>query len=284
MDGQQPAPRRVRIPDLVEMKRRGEKIAMLTAYDATFARLLDRAGIDLLLVGDSLGMVILGYENTLPVTLEDVLHHTRAVARGAERALVVADMPFLTAQGGVDDAVRQAGRLIREGAAAVKIEGGAPVLDAVRRLVDIGIPVMGHLGLLPQSVHKLGGFARRATTPGEADRLMSEARALEEAGAFSIVLESIPSPLAAQVSQQLAIPTIGIGAGAGCDGQVLVSYDFLGLYDDAPPFVKQYAHLSEVVTTAARDFVADVRATRFPAPPARKRAGRTERARGARAR
>ena len=205
---------------------------MLTAYDATMARLLDRAGLDALLVGDSLGMVVLGHETTLPVTLDAMIHHTSAVSRGTERALVIADMPFLSYQVTVSEAVRNAGRLLQEGgAAAVKIEGGRPVLDVVRRLVDVGIPVMGHVGVQPQSVHQLGGYAKRGTQPQDSDAIVADAEALEEAGAFAIVLESIPSELARTITARVGIPTIGIGAGPDCDGQVLVSYDMLGLFD-----------------------------------------------------
>ena len=258
--------RRIRIPDFKEKKSRGERIAMLTAYDATMARLLDRAGVDALLVGDSLGMVLLGYEDTLPVTLDDMLHHTRAVARGAERALVVADMPFLTYQVSVAEAVRNAGRLLQEGgAAAVKLEGGRPVLDVVRRLVDVGIPVMGHLGLQPQSVHQMGGYVRQATRSHDADTLLVDAIALRDAGAFALVLESIPADVARTVTASIDIPTIGIGAGPECDGQVLVSHDMLGLFDGTvPPFVKQYAQLADTVTTATRAYVDDVRTGRYP--------------------
>ena len=258
--------RPVRVPDLKAMKRRGEKIVMLTAYDASMARLLDRAGVDVLLVGDSLGMVIMGCENTLPVTLEAMLHHVRAVRRGARRALVVADMPFMSYQVSVAEAVRNAGRLIQEGgASAVKLEGGRPVLDVVRRLTEIGIPVMGHLGLVPQSVHQLGGFRPRARDEREAERLLEEARELEQAGAFALVLESIPAEVARSVTQALSIPTIGIGAGPHCDGQVLVSYDIFGLYEGPlPPFVKQYARLGELMVEAARAYAEDVRQGRFP--------------------
>jgi len=258
----------VRVPDLKLMKKRGEKIAMLTAYDASMARLLDRAGVDVLLVGDSLGMVIMGCENTLPVTLEAMLHHVRAVSRGARRALVVADMPFMSYQVSVAEAVRNAGRLIQEGgAAAVKLEGGQPVLDVVRRLVEIGIPVMGHLGLVPQSVHQLGGFRRRARGEQEAKQLIRDARELERAGAFAVVLESIPSELAREVTAEVGIPTIGIGAGPHCDGQVLVSYDVFGLYEGpVPSFVKQYARLGEAMIEAAKAYVEDVRQGRFPPP------------------
>jgi 3-methyl-2-oxobutanoate hydroxymethyltransferase len=259
--------KRIRVPDLKDMKRRGEKIAVLTAYDATMARLLDRAGVDVLLVGDTVGMVVLGYDTTLPVTLDAMVHHTAAVARGASRALVVADMPFLTFQVSVTEAVRNAGRLIQEGgAAAVKIEGGAAVLDVARRLVEIGIPVMGHLGLLPQSVHQLGGYRKQARLEHDAERLLADARALEQAGVFSIVLESIPAEVARTVSEAIAIPTIGIGAGPHCDGQVLVSYDALGLFDGViPPFVKQYANLAGEIVKAAEQYAADVREGRFPA-------------------
>jgi 3-methyl-2-oxobutanoate hydroxymethyltransferase len=259
--------KRVRVPDLKEKKRRGEKIAMLTAYDAAMAHLLDRAGIDVLLVGDSLGMVVLGYETTIPVTLDTMVHHTSAVARGTSRALVVADMPFLTYHATVAEAVRNAGRLIQEGgAAAVKIEGGEAVLDVARRLVEIGIPVMGHLGLIPQSVHQLGGYRQQARIERDAEKLVSDARALEQAGVFSIVLESIPAEVARVVTSTLEIPTIGIGAGPHCDGQVLVSYDAFGLYDGpVPPFVKQYARLGEEMTAAAKAYAEEVREGAFPA-------------------
>lgn len=259
--------KRIRVPDLKEKKKRGEKIAVLTAYDATMARLLERAGIDVLLVGDSLGMVVLGYETTLPVTLDAMVHHTAAVSRGASRALVVADMPFLTFQISVTEAVRNAGRLIQEGgAAAVKIEGGAAVVDVAQRLVEIGIPVMGHLGLLPQSIHQLGGYRRQARLEQDAEQLVADARALELAGVFAIVLESIPAEVARETTAALSIPTIGIGAGPYCDGQVLVSYDAFGLFDGAvPPFVKQYANLGEDVVAAAKAYAQDVREGRFPA-------------------
>jgi len=256
----------VRTTDLKELKRRGEKIAMLTAYDATMARLLDRAGIDVLLVGDSLGMVVLGYDTTVPVTLDDMLHHTRIVVRGTERALVVADMPFLSYQVSTAEAVRNAGRLMKEGgAAAVKLEGGCAVIDVVKRLVDVGIPVMGHLGLLPQSVHQVGGFHKQATRPEEVETLLADAAALEEAGAFSIVLESIPSEVAKVATAHVSIPTIGIGAGPDCDGQVLVCSDMLGFFDEfVPPFVKQYAKLADTILDAGQAYVEDVRAGRFP--------------------
>lgn len=257
---------RIRIPELKAKKGRGEKIAMLTAYDATMARLFDRAGVDALLVGDSLGMVVLGFDTTLPVTMAAMIHHTQAVVRGTDRALVIADMPFLTYQVSVEEAVRNAGRLLQEGgAAAVKLEGGRAVIDVVTRLVDVGIPVMGHLGLLPQSIHQIGGYRRSATEPSDAKVLVEDAEALERAGAFAIVLESIPGDLAAEVTHGLSVPTIGIGAGPGCDGQILVSHDMLGLFDRfVPPFVEQYAQLSSVVTTAVESYVADVRAGTYP--------------------
>jgi 3-methyl-2-oxobutanoate hydroxymethyltransferase len=258
--------KRMRVPDFAARKRQGEKIVMLTAYDATMARLLDRAGVDALLVGDSLGTVILGLDTTLPVTLDAVVHHTRAVVRGAERAFVIADMPFLTFQISVAEAVRNAGRLLQEGgAAAVKLEGGRPVVDAVKRLVDVGIPVMGHLGLQPQSVHQAGGYVKQATQPAAVDALMIDALALQDAGAFSLVLESIPPDVARAVTGQLAIPTIGIGAGPDCDGQILVSYDMLGLFDGfVPSFVHQYAKLGDAIEAATREYAADVRAGRYP--------------------
>lgn len=259
--------RRVRITDIKEMKRRGEKIAMLTAYDAAFARLLEAAGIDILLVGDSLGMVIMGEETTIPVTLDAMVHHTRAVTRGVRRALVVADMPFLTYQASVAEAIHSARRLIQEGgAAAVKMEGGRPVIEAVRRLGEIGIPVMGHLGLTPQSVHRLGGFGRQARHEEDAERLLEDARLLESAGVFAIVLESIPDEVARRVTETVAVPTIGIGAGPHCDGQVLVCYDAFGLAPEfVPPFVKQYANLGEQIIDAARRYAAEVKEGKFPA-------------------
>ena len=261
--------RQVRIPHLKDKKRRQEKIAVLTAYDAAMARLFDRAGLDAVLVGDSVGMTALGYKTTLPVTLDMMVHHTAAVCRGVERALVIADMPFLTYQVSAAEAVRNAGRLIQEGgAAAVKLEGGKPVLDVVRRLVEVGIPVMGHLGLLPQSVHQLGGYRKRGVVREEADIILEDAAALEEAGAFAIVLESIPADLARTITATLSIPTIGIGAGPECDGQVLVSYDMLGLLDDGvPSFVKRYGRLAETILAATEAYIDDVRSGRFPEVP-----------------
>lgn len=263
-----------RTRDFREKKQRGEKIAMLTAYDANMARLLDRAGVDAILVGDSVGMVVLGFESTVPVTLDAMVHHTAAVSRGTERALIVADMPFLTYQTTAADAVRNAGRLMQEGGAeAVKVEGGGAILDVVKRLVDVGIPVMGHLGLLPQSVHQVGGFLRQATTPQDADILLADALALEEAGAFAIVLEAIPGGVARTVTSAIGIPTIGIGAGPDCDGQVLVTNDMIGLFDGpVPSFVKQYARVAETVTASVQAYVEDVKSGRYARPAAEKAA------------
>ena len=239
---------------------------MLTAYDASMARLLDRAGIDILLVGDSLGTVILGYETTLPVTLDAVIHHARAVSNGAKRALVVADMPFLTYQASVAQAVRNAGRLMQVGgAAAVKVEGGVAIADTIRRLVDVGVPVMGHVGLTPQAVHRWGGFRAVGKTQQEADQVIADAHAAERAGAFAVVLESVPDAVAQTLTSELTIPTIGIGAGPSCDGQVLVSYDAFGLFDTfVPSFVKQYAKLGEALTEATKEYIEEVKSGRFP--------------------
>src|SRR5437016_13026110 len=267
--------RKVRAPDLTPMKARGERIVMLTAYDATMARLLDRAGIDVLLVGDSLGQVILGLDTTIPVTLDAVIHHTRAVTRGASRALVVADMPFLTYQVSAEEALRNAARLVQEGgAAAVKLEGGRSVADAVRRLTAAGLPVMGHVGLTPQHVHRLGGMRQQARAEEAAQELIRDALALEDAGAFAIVLEAIPDAVAEEVTSRLTIPTIGIGAGPHCDGQVLVSYDVLGLFDTfVPKFVRQYAQLGELISDAARNYAYDVREGVYPQSAAARRNG-----------
>ena len=259
--------RPIRVPDLRAKKERGEKIVVLTAYDASMASLLDQAEIDVLLVGDSLGMVVLGYETTLPVTLDAMVHHTGAVSRGAKRALVVADMPFLSYQVTESEAVRNAGRLIQEGgAAAVKIEGGQSVAGVTRRMVETGIPVMAHLGLTPQSFHLIGGFRPQALTEETAARLLEDAQALETAGVFAVVLESIPAAVAKKVTARLRVPTIGIGAGPDCDGQVLVSYDAFGLFNSLPsPFVKRYAALGEAMIAAAKAYSDDVRSGRFPA-------------------
>jgi len=255
-------------PSIVELKRRGELITSVTAYDAPTARLADEAGVEILLVGDSVGPVVLGYENTLPVTIEDILHHTKAVCRARPAALVVADMPFLSYQVSVELAVLNAGRLIKEGAAdAVKLEGGERVVPAIARMIEIGIPVMGHLGLTPQSVLAFGGYKVQARGEGDQERLMREARLLEQTGCFSLVLEGIPARLGTAVSRALAIPTIGIGAGPGCDGQVLVTPDLLGLFDDLRPrFVKQYADLGRAVVRAAEAYCREVRDGTFPGP------------------
>jgi 3-methyl-2-oxobutanoate hydroxymethyltransferase len=258
---------RVRIPDLLEKKTSGQKITMLTAYDAAMARCLDLAGIDVLLVGDSLGMVILGYETTIPVTMDAMVHHSRAVSNGARRALVVADMPFLSYHVSLEEAVRNAGRLVQEGGvAAVKMEGGAGLAGTVKRLGEAGIPVMGHIGLTPQSVHRLGGYRTVGKTAGEARRLLEDAQALEQAGVFAMVIECVPEQVAQDITAQVGIPTVGIGAGPHCDGQVLVSYDAFGLYDElVPRFVKQYARLGAALTAAAKEYIADVTEGRFPA-------------------
>ena len=259
-------PRKVRAPDFTFMKARGERIVMLTAYDATMARLLDRAGIDVLLVGDSLGQVILGLDTTIPVTLDAVIHHTRAVTRGASRALVVADMPFLTYQVSAEEALRNAARLFQEGGAApVKLEGGRSVADAVRRLTAAGLPVMGHVGLTPQHVHRLGGMRQQAREEEAAQELIRDALALEDAGAFAVVVEAVPDAVAEAVTSRLKIPTIGIGAGPHCDGQVLVSYDVFGLFDAfVPSFVRQYARLGDLILSAAKGFASDVRQGAYP--------------------
>ncbi len=257
---------KVTVPDIIKMKQRGAKITCLTAYDYSFARILDGAGVDVLLVGDSLGCVVQGHGNTLPVTIDEMIYHTRAVVRGRKRALVVGDMPFLSYQVTQDEAVRNAGRLLQEGGAeAVKLEGGVSVRDTISRIVQSGIPVMGHVGLTPQSVHRLGGYKVQGKEKGQHDAILSDALAVEEAGAFAIVLEGMPIHLAQEITGRLSIPTIGIGAGAHCDGQVLVMHDMLGLFDDfKPKFVKRYAELKNVVTGAVKKFVSDVREEKFP--------------------
>jgi 3-methyl-2-oxobutanoate hydroxymethyltransferase len=260
--------RKVTTRTFLNKKQRGEPITMLTAYDYPTALAVDQAGIDSILVGDSLGMVVLGYENTLPVTMEVMLHHCRAVARGARHALLIGDMPFMSYQASVEQAVRNAGRFLQEaGMDAIKLEGGRERLDAIRAIVSAGIPVTGHLGLTPQSVHQLGGFRAQGRTAATARRLLEDALMLQEAGCFSLVLESVPARLATLVSQRLAIPTIGIGAGAGCDGQVLVTHDLLGLFDRfTPRFVKQYADLHGEIARALAAFQSEVEGHTFPAP------------------
>ncbi len=257
---------RVSIREIQRRKRAGEPIVMLTAYDYPSARLVEEAGVDFILVGDSLGQVVLGYESTLPVTMEEIVHHTSAVVRGTARALVVADMPFLSYQVNADEAVRNAGRLLKEtGAGAVKLEGGAPVVETVRRIVQAGVPVMAHLGLTPQSVHQLGGYRVQGRTPKAEAQLLDDALALEEAGAFSIVLECVPAPLARRVSERLRIPTIGIGAGPGCDGQVQVFHDLLGFNDVfLPRHARRYVRAADLIREGVRAYAADVRAGTFP--------------------
>ena len=259
---------RVTVRTLAARKRRGERIAMLTAYDFAFARIFDQAGIDVLLVGDSLGMVVLGYDSTIPVTMEDMLHHTKAVVRGSERAIIVGDMPFMSYQTGVADAVRNAGRFLQEaGMDAVKLEGGSERAEAIQAIVAAGIPVMGHLGLTPQSVNQLGGFRPQGQDLETARRLVNDAEILQQAGCFSLVLESIPARLADLISRRLEIPTIGIGAGVSCDGQVLVTHDVLGLFDRfTPRFVKKYADLHFEMARAFAAFKSDVESRTFPAP------------------
>ena len=248
------------------MKAKGQRIPVVTAYDYTFARLADRAGFPIVLVGDSLGMVCLGYDSTIPVTMDDMVRHTRAVVRGAQRPLVVTDMPFMSFQTSMEDAVRNAGRLVQEGGAqSVKLEGAGPTVEKVRRIVEAGIPVMGHLGLTPQSVHQFGGYRVQGKARRQALRLLEDARALEDAGAYSVVLELIPAPLAQVISRKLSIPTIGIGAGPHCDGQVQVIHDILGLYDDfVPKHTRQYLDLSGTITAALERYAQEVRDGVFP--------------------
>ena len=257
---------RVTIHTLRQMKERGEKIAMLTAYDATFARLLDDGGADVLLVGDSLGMVVQGNDTTLPVTLEEMAYHCRAVVRGTTRAHVVGDMPFMTYQASVEQGMANAGRLIKEGGChSVKLEGGAQHAELVRRLVGAGIPVMGHIGLTPQSYHQLGGFKVQGREQGGREKLVADALALEEAGVYALVLEAIPADIAREITEKLTIPTIGIGAGVECDGQVLVSYDMLGMDETFKPrFVRRFATLGTTIKDAVGQYVAEVRGSTFP--------------------
>jgi len=257
---------RVSINEIKEMKVKKEKIVMLTAYDYSTAKLVDEAGIPLILVGDSLGMVMLGYESTIPVTMDEMIHHTKAVVRGTKQALVIGDMPFMTYHTNISDALRNAARFIQEGGAqAVKLEGGVTVAETVKRIVECGIPVMGHIGLTPQSVHQLGGHRVQGKTPEAAERLLNDARALEQAGAFAVVLELVPAPLSKLISQKLIIPTIGIGAGPDCDGQVQVISDLLGLFSDfVPKHAKQFAKLSGEIKSALADYVNEVKAGKFP--------------------
>jgi 3-methyl-2-oxobutanoate hydroxymethyltransferase len=263
---------KVRVTDLVRMKAEGTPITMLTAYDFPFARIFDQAGVDVLLIGDSLGMVVQGADSTLPVTLGEIVYHVRMVVRGRKRALVVADLPFLSYQVSVEQALRNAGRLIKEGGAeAVKLEGGITMADTIRRLVDVDIPVMGHIGLTPQSVHRMGGHRvqgrRSGKAPGCRERLLEDAAAVEQAGAFAMVLEGIPVDLATEITSKSGIPTIGIGAGPACDGQVLVMHDMLGLSESfIPRFAKPYASLWHDAAAAATSYIREVRERAFPAP------------------
>ena len=249
-----------------ESKKNGEKLTMLTAYDYTTAKLLDESGIDSILVGDSLGMVVLGYDDTLSVTMEDMIHHSAAVARGAKNALVITDMPFMSYQTSVYDAVVNAGRLVKEGKAqAVKLEGGIEFCEHIKAIVKASIPVCAHIGLTPQSINAFGGFKVQGKGKQEAQKLLDEARAVEEAGAFAVVLECVPAKLAKKISESISIPTIGIGAGAGCDGQVLVYQDMLAMYSDfKPKFVKQYAQIGSVMKDAFRQFIDEVKSGAFP--------------------
>ena len=257
---------RITINQIKEMKQKGEKITMLTAYDYATAKIVDEAGIPLILVGDSLGMVVLGYESTIPVTMEEMLHHTKAVVRGTKQAMIVGDMPFMTYHISIADALKNAARFIQEGGAqAVKLEGGVTVAEKVQRIVECGIPVMGHIGLTPQSINQLGGYKIQGKTPEAAARLLKDAKALEEAGAFAIVLETVPAPLAALITQKVSIPTIGIGAGVGCDGQVQVINDILGSFTDfVPKHAKQYAKLADIMSSAITEYYNEVKSGKFP--------------------
>jgi len=257
---------RITINQIKEMKQKGEKIAMLTAYDYSTAKVIDEVGVPLILVGDSLGMVVLGYESTIPVTMEEMLHHTKAVVRGTKQAMVIGDMPFMTYHLSVTDALRNAARFIQEGGAqVVKLEGGVTVAEKVSRIVECGIPVMGHIGLTPQSIHQFGGYKVQGKTPETAIRMLKDAQALEEAGAFAIVLETVPAPLATLITQKITIPTIGIGAGIGCDGQVQVINDILGSFAEfVPKHAKQYAKLADIMSSAVTEYYNEVKAGCFP--------------------
>jgi 3-methyl-2-oxobutanoate hydroxymethyltransferase len=258
---------RISINQIKEMKEKGEKITMLTAYDYPIARLIDELGIPMILVGDSLGMVVLGYESTISVTIEEMLHHTKAVVRGTRKALVVGDLPFMTYHISTADAQRNAARFIQEGGAqAVKLEGGVTIAEKISAIVGCGIPVMGHIGLTPQSINQLGGYRVQGRTEETAKRLLEDAKALEQAGAFAIVMETVPTPLATLITQRISIPTIGIGAGNGCDGQVQVVSDILGLFTDfVPKHAKQYANLASTIRAAITEYDREVKAGSFPA-------------------
>jgi len=258
--------RKVTVPEIRDRKSNGPSIAMVTAYDFTMARLLDEAGVDIMLVGDSLGMVVQGLANTLPVTVDEICYHGRAVARGAQRAHVVGDMPFMSFQVSATQAIESAGKMMKEGAfESVKIEGGIEVADRVAQMVNIGIPVMGHVGLVPQRVHALGGFKVQGKTDETAERIIADAVALEQAGVYAIVLEAMPAEVASRVTRAVSVPTIGIGAGRGCDGQVLVCTDLLGMSrGHAPRFVKRFAEVGDAVVGATQAFIDEVRAGTFP--------------------
>jgi len=257
--------KKITIPELLQMKQDGRKITVLTAYDYPTARLVDAGGVDAILVGDSAGVVVSGHENTLPVTMDEMLYHVKAVVRAKPRALVIADMPFMACQSGEVEALKSCGRMLQEGGAeAVKIEGGVAMARIIRSVTEMDIPVVGHIGLTPQSVHRMGGY-RVQGRKEQAERIIEDALAVQEAGAFAVVLEGIPASLAARITKQLAIPTIGIGAGPGCDGQVLVIHDILGLCEKySPKFVKRYADLAPLITEAARQYVAEVKDGTFP--------------------
>ena len=257
---------RVTIRDLKQMKKRGEKIAMITAYDYTAATLVEEAGMPIILVGDSLGNVMLGYDSTVPVTMDEMVHHIKAVVRGTERAHIVGDLPFLSYQADVAEAVRNAGRLLKEGGCqSVKLEGGRYMADTVRKIVQSGIPVMGHIGLTPQAVNQLGGYRVQGRTPKAAIEMMEDAKSLEEAGAYAIVLETVPAQLGQLISERLSIPTIGIGAGVHCDGQVQVFHDLLGLFSDfTPKHARKYANLADTIRSAVSEYVSDVGEENFP--------------------
>ena len=258
--------KRVTIPQLTEWKKNQRKIIALTAYDYTFARLLDESGIDVILVGDSAGMVAMGYENTLPVTMDEMIHHTRGVRRGVQQALLVGDMPFMSYHTSAEDTIRNAGRFIQEGGAeAVKMEGGSRVLDKISAVIQAGISVMGHVGLTPQSVHQFGGYRVQGKNYLDARQIKKDALDLQKAGVFSLVLEGIPMELAAEITAELEIPTIGIGAGPHCDGQILVTQDMLGMnLDFAPKFIKKYGELGTAIRSAVQDYVDEVQSGGFP--------------------
>lgn len=258
---------KITVPHIVKMKQRGEKSTCLTAYDYAMARILDEAGVEMLLVGDSLGCVVQGNSNTLAVTMEEMIYHTRAVVRGRKRALVIGDMPFMSYQLNKEQALQNAGRFLKEaGAEAVKLEGGVTMLETIRAIVNAGIPVMGHVGLTPQSVHQFGGYKVQGRDANRREMVLRDALAVAEGGAFAVVLEGIPLDLAREITERLAIPTIGIGAGVHCDGQVLVIHDMLGLFDDfTPKFVKRYADVKAAVSGAVQDFIGDVKGRKFPA-------------------